>query len=231
MENQKTRTKPANREEWLKEAARIMWPWVKKAAKVHKQEVDTRITDFQFSVSLQGGRGMSGMNKAIGHIQYKHSTGNGKHSIRICPTRGGRLLEHTVEVAYVLLHELVHAATPNQGHRGNFPKICTTLGFAGKPTANYAEKGGELFKRINNNVVKTIGKFPHKKVNLPEPKSKGSRLIKMECVSEGCGMTLRVTRQWINTAYIRQDGFQCPCCHLHMIHDEYHLPYEILELL
>lgn len=219
---------PTTREEWLTAAARIMWPWVLRADKTLRNENEraqaqvkpnARINQIKFSTSLMTG-GLTRTGE-IGHVQYKHSTGNGKHEIRISPALGGKnnpTVTDTVQVSYVLLHELVHVATPGQGHRGNFPRICKVLGFEGKPTANYAPKNKRLWYDIRQQVIDEIGLYPHRQVTLPPKRGQrgvGSRLIKCECGS--CGCIIRLTRKWIAECHARSSTpdfieVTCPVC-------------------
>ena len=217
-----------NRENWLTAAARIMWPWVLRADKTLRNENDAargftkpsaRINQIKFSTSLMSG-GLTRTGE-IGHVQYKHSTKNGKHEIRISPALGGKdrpTVTDTVQVSYVLLHELVHVATPGQGHRGNFPRICKVLGFKGKPTANFAPKNERLWYDIRQKVIDEIGLYPHRQVELPPKRGQrgiGSRLIKCECMS--CGCIIRLSRKWIAICHDRSSTpdfteVTCPVC-------------------
>jgi hypothetical protein len=51
-----------------------------------------------------------------------------------------------VRVLDVLLHEMIHAARPNDGRRGDFPKLAKRVGLTGRMTATVA--GPELKAKL-----------------------------------------------------------------------------------
>jgi len=208
-------TKHETREQWLTAVAKIMWQWVLTADKAVRGRLPdihplkgakptARINQMSFSTSLMGGGFRS--DGSIGHIQYKESTRNKKHAIRISPELGGTRIMDSIRVADVVLHELIHAACPNQGHTGNFPRMVRELGLDGKPTATICLPKTPLYKRLSA-VVKAEGKYPHRAVSLPPKRGKrgiGSRMIKCEC---SCGCIIRLSRKWIAVA---QFAIYCP---------------------
>ena len=201
------------REEWLQDAARLMWPWVTAAMDHLEKPVKYQKRVFNsmtFTVSL-----MSGGFKhdgSIGHVQYKQSTGNKKHAIRISPILGGKTkppVKDSVRVCDVVLHEMMHVVTPNSGHRGDFQRLYRLMGLGGKPTATVALKGSDLYKDIRNGVVGVIGLYPHGKVNLPAPRGKrgiGSRMLKITC-SE-CDLIMRTSSKHAGRVHEQP----CPAC-------------------
>ncbi len=241
------------REEWLEEAMHIMGAWINEfldSEAVHTVTGHKTGTQLQYlvnkwgykpshyrfkadmiivSCSLQG----SGMTKAssLAHIHYAHATGNKKHEIRMSVELGGRKLKaDSCRVADVLLHEMIHSCSVFHGHKRAFKHIAKGVGLEGKMTATIA--GEELAKRIKNEVVDVLGKYPHRAVHLTPrgQRGKGSRLIKCLCVE--CGFNMRTTRKWIVQAYVQNGGIACPIgCARHMAHVDYDLPLEVLESL
>lgn len=78
------------------------------------------------------------------------------------------VLDDTVRVLDVLLHELIHCAVGiDEGHKGEFRRVAKAFGLAGKMTATYAEEGSELYERLAE-VSKELGTYPHNSMQVPE---------------------------------------------------------------
>jgi hypothetical protein len=207
------------REEWLEAAMAIMGVWLndllsapfkhgktlyKSMARMYSDSRNEkpstykfRIKDVAVSCSLQAA-GIVKSN-ALAHVHLKHATGNKKHEIRMGVHVGGRKTkEQSSRVADILLHEMIHTVFPHDGHKGGFRTLAKAVGLEGKMTATIASDA--LKQRIDKEVLKVLGRYPHKEVKLvPRGKrGKGSRLIKCECTS--CGCVIRLTRKWIQRA-------------------------------
>lgn len=182
---------------------------------------------------------MNGMYQTpvAAHCNYKQFSGTGFHEVRIGAHLGGRLKksESTMMVG-ILLHELVHVLTapqgewntptfkPGHGHEGLFPVFGKALGLKGKPTQMCAYPETELWDRLNRDVVSVLGRYPHKSVSLyqrgkdaegrPAP---GSRLLKVTCDSDDCGMILRASALWSNQLEFKI----CPVCDAGMMEVEW----------
>lgn len=224
------------REEWLEEAMGIMAPWLntalagpridakgqvvpmKSKSIGHKRALNSngpnmkptpasfkfRLNEVRVSCSLLS----AGMNngRAIAHVHLKHATGNGYHEIRMGAHLGGRKTrESSSQVADILLHEMIHTMFPYDGHKLGFRWMCEAMGLKSPMTATTASPA--LAERIDNNIVKILGKYPHKGVKLV-PRGKrgiGSRSIKCEC--HDCGCIIRLTQKWLDIA---GDCVHCP---------------------
>lgn len=168
----------------------------------------------RYSCSLLG----SGMTQgnALAHVQFKSSTGNSYDEIRMGVQLGGRKLKlDSCRVADIVLHEIIHTLCPRAGHRGEFRIIARTMGLEGKMTATIA--GEDLAKRIKEEIVDVIGKYPHQAVHLiPRgQRGKGSRSIKCQCLNPDCLFTMRTTQKWITIA---EGSLVCPICRFPMTH-------------
>ena len=225
------------REEWLEAAAFIMTPWLNEALEqkdrvqfnrkkdkmsvvVSKVSIKKHLadhyggkpSDFKFkpntvrySCSLLGGHGIKSGN-ALAHAHLMHSTGNGYHEIRMGAQLGGRKTkDESVFIAEVLLHEMIHTMAPRCGHKGGFAVIARMMGLEGKLTATVASQ--HLRTVLWDNVVTTLGKYPHNAVKfVPRGKRQiGSRLIK--CICTVCEFSFRTTRKWIDMA---EGNLNCP---------------------
>lgn len=113
-------------------------------------------------------------------------------------------LDNALEVAAVLVHELIHAAVGTRcGHKGDFKKLAVKMGLQGKMTATVA--GEELAERLNV-LCCEVGIYPHAQLDGLEcpVKKQGTRLIKIVCPD--CGYTCRTTQKWI------EQGLPVCCC-------------------
>ena len=113
-------------------------------------------------------------------------------------------LDDPVKVMHVLLHELVHAYTNGDGHRGRFPKIMKHLGSGGKMTTSHA--GPEQKEWIVERVLPLLPEWSsvHSTWSFKQrgKRGKGSRLLKITC--SNCDIILRASAKF---AYECQD---CP---------------------
>ena len=155
----------------------------------------------------------AGMNhgNAIAHVHLKPFTGNNYHEIRMGAHLGGRKTrESSARVADILLHEMVHTMFPYDGHKTGFRWVCEAIGLMSPMTATTASPA--LKERINHEVVKVLGRYPHKGVKLiPRGKrGKGSRLVLCQCPE--CDCKVRLSRMWIEAANTKQGYVGCPVC-------------------
>jgi len=223
------------REEWLEAAMRIMSVWINTViaqprlngkrqpvrgsisiAKDYAKKLGTKAAQYKFklsevrvSCSLLGG-GLTD-NNALAHCDYKQRTGNNYHEIRMGAHVGGRATrESSRRVADILLHEMVHTCWLGHGHRGGFRDTCHALGLLAPMTST--RPNAALSERIDNEVVKVLGRYPHKGIKLMArgTRGKGSRLKLCEC--PGCGCKVRLTRVWIDKAYTDMGYVSCPVC-------------------
>lgn len=107
------------------------------------------------------------------------------------------LLDTHVEVAEVLVHELVHTAVGIEaGHKAPFRRLAVAMGLEGKMTATHATK--ELAAKLEEMAAR-IGPYPHAKLSFSnKPKTQGTRMIKVQCPDPACGYQVRTTRKWLD---------------------------------
>jgi hypothetical protein len=185
-----------NREAWLTDLAeRYALPLIR------QHQPKFAADKYRVSCGFPKGRGGRGTVR-IGECWSHSCSGDGVVEIFISPT-----LEEPVEVAAVLVHELVHFAVGNEcGHKGDFRRVAKAVGLEGKMTATVA---GEALKvRIKDMWLADMPPYPHAALkpaaNVQRP---GSRLLKMACE---CGFTIRITAKWLEQIGFE---FQCPHCH------------------
>jgi len=201
----------ANREAWLNTLSIPFAQVIKHAAKELKIELDTMPdmdkgkedptvvrTDFDISVAPLTHK------KCIGLCRHANSHG-GKARIQLdtgidCP----------VMMAHVLLHEMVHAYTFGDGHKGRFKKIMKHLDSSGRMTATMPGEVQTVW------ITALLEYFPEWsdvhtpfKITPRGKRGKGSRMIKIVCKSQYCGCVFRLSQKWIDEA----EWLACPVCH------------------
>lgn len=180
------------RESWLNAVASELWPMIERAG-------GKRPESFRVSCGWPSRLALaraSSSTRRIGEC-WTGGSEDGAREIFVSPA-----LAHPVEVADVLLHEMIHAALPEGvGHRHPFPQVARKVGLEGKPTATHA--GEELVGTLTT-ITKGVGPYPHAKLDaVPKAKQK-ARLMKVECPD--CGYTCRITRMWLDLGLPT-----CPC--------------------
>jgi hypothetical protein len=144
--------------------------------------------------------------RRIGECWTVAASTDGVNEVFISP-----LLDDPVEVAQVLVHEMIHVADNcEHGHKGPFVVAMKALGLEGKPTATEA---GDLFRAAIKPVLKTVGKYPHKRMDpTVGAKKQSTRMVKVECPGcevDGEPYVIRMTRKQIERG--------CPVCPFHEV--------------
>ena len=185
-------TTPENREAWLTETARMIYPVIDAVAQSFAKDYrPVPFEDFAFACSITSG-GSTQMRKVAGEIAYAEGTGNGKHEVRVAPSQ-----DDSVQVLGVVIHEMIHAFAIGDGHRGDFARIARFIGLKGKMTATYVEKDAEKGDRLRcvvDSIINIVGEYPHQKVRAPVPRGKrgiGSRMLKIVCTD--CDLVMRAS--------------------------------------
>lgn len=139
--------------------------------------------------------------KRIGECWASETAADGAPHIYISPTQAD-----TLEVAAILVHELIHAQLgAGFGHGKEFGRIARRLGLEGKLTATQA--GEELKTFLLGRIAyKNLGEYPHAQVTSGQgpTKTQTTRMIKLECPSDG--YLVRTTQKWLEVGIP-----SCPC--------------------
>lgn len=109
-----------------------------------------------------------------------------------------------VNMLAVLVHEMIHSAFPEDGHRGKFPKTAKRVGLVGKMTATVP--GHDLLQRLNSLNIE-LGPFPPGSGDLVKTRKQSTRLIKLVCQ---CSRILRASRD-----EIKRGPVICSLCNGH----------------
>lgn len=131
------------RESWLLAAVAEMTPWFK--------EKGHELPPVKVSIGV-------GTRKMLGHCYWGMAAEDKKtRHIFICPR-----LTDPLRVLDVLLHELCHAALPDEEkHGARFRKLAISeMGLTGKATATVAEPGSALHDKLAV-LSEALGPYPH----------------------------------------------------------------------
>lgn len=166
------------REAWLEKATDLLRVSLFKANNIDLPKV-------RVSVGFPGG---VSARKRIGEHWHPRASEDGVSQIFISPR-----LKSSLEHLDVLVHELVHACVPDDGHGAAFKRIALAVGLTGPMRSTVA---GEVLRSHLNALIQGIGEIPHAAINLGMGRKKQStRLLKVECPA--CGYTVRVTQKWL----------------------------------
>jgi hypothetical protein len=147
------------------------------------------------SVGFPGG---GSARKRIGEHWHPKASSDGVSQVFISP-----VLDKSDDALATLLHELIHACVPDDGHGKAFKRIATACGLNGPMRSTTP---GESCLAVLRDISDRLGAYPHAKLNLSMGKKKQStRLIKVECQS--CGYVARTTSKWIEEV----GAPLCPC--------------------
>jgi len=133
--------------------------------------------------------GRARKNRVIGECWKVEASAAARPEIFVSP-----MLADSVDVGAVLVHELIHAAHPDAGHRGAFKRSALALGLTGRMTATAP---GDQLRHDLVALAEQIGQpYPHGEIHAPADERKQStRMLKLEC--PGCGYVIRTTRIWL----------------------------------
>lgn len=129
-------------------------------------------------------KGNHGRNKAIGQCWHCGTKQGHKAIVFVHPCQWCNPLE----TLHVLIHEMIHCATPGKGHRKEFSQLAARVGLIKPWTAT--TPGPDLTRRINGDFIKCLPPFPAASFDprsITKPKQK-SRMRLWEC---GCGLKIR----------------------------------------
>lgn len=179
-----------NREQWLNIATESFRQGIFKTQ-------GYAVPNVKISVGFPGG---GSSLKRIGEHWSPEASDDNIGSIFINP-----IIADSSDALSILVHELVHASIGNKhGHNKVFKRCAHAVGLEGKMKSTVA---GESLKSMFQEMIKTIGEYPHAKLNLsmsPKKKQK-SRMIKMTCAS--CGYIARTSQTNIDD----HGPVICPC--------------------
>jgi len=166
-----------NREQWLTDLAKHIEPLF----------AGSTIPPYRVACSWPSKSALSNKNKRIGECWSPECSGDG--TVEMMISMG---IDDPLEVASVLVHEMVHAVVGNKhGHKAPFKRVAIAIGLEGKMTATHA--GSELAERLNT-LFDKMPPYPHARLNASNKKKQGTRMLKAEC--ECCGYTVRLTQKW-----------------------------------
>lgn len=111
-------------------------------------------------------------------------------------------IDDPVEVAGVVVHELIHACRPDAKHGPAFKQLATEIGLEGKMTTTTVSQ--DLAKQLKD-ICDALGPYPHGALVDMTQKKQSTRMLKCACPE--CGYTVRTTAKWLDVAVP-----VCPVC-------------------
>ena len=161
-----------------------------------------KLPKYRATIGLPSSGGFSHKKRTIGQCFYPECSADKTTEIMISPTR-----DKPMEILETTAHEMVHGTLgAGFGHGPKFRALATSIGLVGKMTAT---EPGPVFIARTKMILKTLGDFPHRKINVDVGRKKQStRMVKVTCMD--CGMVFRTSNKWIEASY---DVMDCPICH------------------
>ena len=180
----------------------------KELSKLFKQAGHTVPKDVKVTMSLPTKNARPSKVQTIGQCFSRSASDGGINEILITP-----LLNNSISVLETLTHELVHAIDDCQhGHKAPFKRIAEAVGLEGKMTNTIA--GEELTEKIKA-IVKKLGRYPHKKLNL-SGKKQTTRNLPILCTNYDFhgmnGQPQRTTHKMVDNSPLPVEKWFCNGC-------------------
>jgi len=151
-------------------------------------------------------------NRVRGECVYPQSSADASFEIWISPK-----MDDAPTVLLVLMHELMHATlhswAPGAGHGPRFARLAKPLGLA-RPLTSATIATGPDGTKLRGHISRwagQLGDYPHAGVDFAahdsQRRRQSTRMLKAECLTDGCGFKVRMTRTWA-----AQATPLCPVC-------------------
>jgi hypothetical protein len=189
-------TKPKHeRQQWLDIA-------IVELQKEFKKE-GLKLPKYRATIGLPSKGGFSAKNRTIGQCYYPAASKDKTTEIMVSPTQ-----DKPLDILAIAAHEVCHGVLgAGFGHGKEFRKLALSIGLTGKMTAT--EPGPEFIRRTKH-ILENLGAFAHKRLDITVGQKKQStRMLKCECLNDGCGMVFRTSSKWVEVA---GDDMSCPIC-------------------
>lgn len=192
MTKQKT-----TRQEWLDKAIILLMAEFKPEG--------LKLPKYRATIGLPSKGAFASKKRTIGQCFYPECSKDHTTEIMISPTR-----DKPIEILETTTHEMVHGTLgAGFGHGKEFRKLAMSCGLVGKMTET---KPGPIFIARTKHILKTLGAFPHKRLDITiGAKTQSTRMIKISCIDEmpaiDCGMVFRASNKWVI-----DNTLACPRC-------------------
>ena len=170
-----------NREEWLTQAVEELRTEFHHVSCILPEKI--RVT---CGWPSKGGRGKK--KRTTGECWRDRASGDKHFEIFISPME-----DNPLDVLGILVHELVHTATPGEGHKKPFRDVATAVGLEGKMTATTSSE--QLLARLTR-LKDRLGLYPHAALNPDDSNKQTTRMLKIECPQ--CGWMARTSQKWMD---------------------------------
>tara|TARA_R110000823_G_scaffold157648_2_gene288473 strand:- start:101 stop:688 length:588 start_codon:yes stop_codon:yes gene_type:complete len=182
------------KEEWLTNA-------VLQLEAEFKNEGLTMPAKWRISSGFPSKGGLAVKKRTIGQCWSPEASKDGTTEIIISITQDDALI-----ILGVIAHEMVHA-TGIMNHGPKFKSLATAIGLTGKMTAT---EEGVVFIQRTMLILERLGEFPHAALDHTiGQKKQSTRMVKVSCDHEDCGMVFRTSNKWIEES---MGQMACPIC-------------------
>lgn len=178
----------ANREEWLQQMVGLLRPYFEK-------QVGKKIPEkVHVSCGFPSRKALVRKSVFVGQCFSTRMSQAGYNEVFVSPLKANEL-----EVAAILVHELIHAVDDCVNHhKGPFIEMAKKAGLVRPWTCSVP---GDALQGVLKEMIDTVGPYPHSEINrnaFDDVKKQGTRLIKVVCPDAGCGVVVRMTRKYID---------------------------------
>jgi hypothetical protein len=177
-----------NRETWLHQAAFLL-------VREYFVPIGINVPACRVSVGFPSRRAVAAKSRAQGECHHPSASADGASQVFVSP-----LESDTQVVLRILLHELIHVAYPDAGHKGQFVQVAKRLGFVGPWTSTPC--GDALTRRLFHSAM-SLGEYPHAALSVTPKTRPGSRLRLWVC---DCGVKVRVASDSFNAQCLDCDS-------------------------
>lgn len=184
------------KEQWLSEA-------VIQLEAEFKNEGLTMPAKWRISSGFPSKGGLAVKKRTIGQCWSPEASKDGTTEIIISITQ-----DDENKILGVIAHEMIHAVLGIEaGHGPKFKSLATSIGLVGKMTAT--EESDEFLGRVSV-ILDRLGEFPHAALDHTiGQKKQSTRMVKVSCDHEDCGMVFRTSNKWIEESL---GQMACPIC-------------------
>lgn len=90
-------------------------------------------------------------------------------------------MDDAFQTIQTVLHEMIHAVTPGDGHKKNFRKHALAVGFTTPMTRTPIDPESDLEKRLKK-VLRSLGRYPHVAIVPPEKPLKPPKWVRFRSI-------------------------------------------------
>ena len=162
-----------------------------------------KLPKYRATIGLPSRGAFAAKKRTIGQCFYPEASKDKTTEIMVSPTQ-----DKPLEILETATHEMVHGTLgAGFGHGKKFRALAMSCGLIGSMRAT---EPGPIFKTRTKHILKTLGAFPHKRLDITIGiKKQTTRMLRCTCKSPECEMVFRTSAKWV----LQSDGLMvCPIC-------------------